>query len=139
LMTGEIPVPNVSVTCPQYVSEVSAMHAESMLFRDLLIREANASNVNFYVVNTEGLHVPGWDDKWADVDTSTMYWLSRETGGRYFPGNYVDRSLLRFDSISSNFYSLGYSPQHPEDSRYHTISVRVKNHPGYFLQHRDGY
>ena len=95
--------------------------------RNELIEEANASNVNLYIVNPEGV---------AAGDPS-MYWIARATGGVLFPGNRVEQSLRRFDTGSSNFYSLGYRPQH-DDGRYHHIAVRMKK-GNYALQYRDGY
>lgn len=96
--------------------------------RNDLIREANASNVNLYIVNPGGI---------ASGDPS-MYWIARETGGRYMPSNNVSTSLQQFDARSSNFYSLGYRAPHPDDSKYHQIEVRVKS-GHYRLQYRDGY
>jgi len=101
---------------------------EITLTRDYLIHEANASNVNFYIINPEGI---------AAGDPS-MYWIARETGGRLMPGNRVEESLRQFDTGSSNFYSLGYQPKHPDDSKYHRIHVRVKK-GHYALQYREGY
>src|SRR5437867_11397923 len=98
------------------------------LMRNSVIREANASNVNLYIINPEGI---------AAGDPS-MYWIARETGGRLMPGNNVEASLRTFDDGSSNFYSIGYRPPHPEDGAYHRIKVRVeKGH--YALHYRDGY
>lgn len=123
--------------------------------RDLLIREANASNVSFYIVNSEGL-TPAGDSSnrnnglglassiGRDMESgntnglSSMYWLARETGGRLLPGNSVDRSLRDFDQSSSSFYSLAYRPDHGDDGKYHTIKVELKR-PGYQLLYRTGY
>ena len=159
LLSSGIPMPSVSVMCPEYVSQVHALRSETVSLRDYLIREANASNVNFYVIDPRGL-LPGFfdsstDEKWAQqgsgdvfavpdkdirsADTSTLFWLATETGGHFMPGNFVDQSLREFDTASSNFYSLGYAPRHAEDGRYHKIAVRLTNRRGYSLQHRDGY
>ena len=96
--------------------------------RNSIIRDANASNVNLYLLTAGGV---------SRGDPS-MYWIARETGGRFMPGNDVAASLRRFDASSSNFYSLGYRAAHPDDGKYHRIEVRV-NHTGYRLQYRDGY
>jgi VWFA-related protein len=159
LLSSGIPMPQVGVMCPEYVSQVQAMRSETVSLRDYLIREANASNVNFYIINPEGLlpqsfaastneilaqngrgdafSVPDHDI--SPSDTSTLFWLATETGGRFMPGNFVDQSLREFNTAASNFYSLGYSPKHAEDGRYHKIAVRLTNNRGYTLQHRDGY
>ena len=109
------------------VANLSATKAITLIRNDL-IHEANASNVNLYIVNPEGV---------ATGDSS-MYWMARETGGRLFPGNRVEQSLREFDTGSSNYYSLGYSPKQTSDGRYHRIEVRVKK-GDYALQYRDGY
>jgi VWFA-related protein len=121
------------------------------LMRDVLIREANASNVSFFIVNSEGLSttVDASEGSFASSFESSMgsdnrnqlasmYWLARETGGRLMPGNSPDASMADFDRASSSFYSLAYKPAHGEDGKYHTIKVRVKQ-PGYQLQYRTGY
>ncbi|MEA2337785.1 MAG: hypothetical protein QOE82_1792 [Thermoanaerobaculia bacterium] len=122
------------------------------VLRDSLIREANALNVSFYIVNSEGL-TAGGDDSGATGTTgsvgrsmesgssnqlATMYWLARETGGRLMPGNSPEKSLTEFDQASSTFYSLAYKPTHGDDGKYHSIKVRLKQ-SGYQLQYRTGY
>jgi VWFA-related protein len=137
-------------------SSVADMARAANIMRDALIHEANASNVSFYIINSEGLSgvggdasVPGHENGRADsvgreLDAgssnplTSMYWLARETGGRLLPGNSPESSLAEFDRTSSTFYSLAYKPAHGEDGKYHTIKVRV-NHSGYQLQYRTGY
>lgn len=121
------------------------------LLRDVLIREANASNVSFFIINSEGLSATASASTGAFDSTfnssmgsnnpnqlASMYWLARETGGRLMPGNSADLSLAEFDKASSSFYSLAYKPAHGEDGKYHTINVRMKQ-PGYELHYRTGY
>ena len=118
----------------------------STVMRDYLIREANASNVSFFILNSDGL-TPG-SDAASHTDTSlsgsnpnqlaSMYWLARETGGRLMPGNSPELSLAEFDRASSSFYSLAYKPAHGDDGKYHSIKVRIK-HSGFQLQYRTGY
>ncbi len=118
---------------------------------DYLVREANASNVSLYIINTSGLRPGMWEKVDGPgtgaasetfvppTDNSSLFWMAAETGGRLLPGNNVAESLKTFDSVSSNFYSLGYRPEHDEDDKYHRIQVRL-NKPGDFhLQYRDGY
>ena len=64
--------------------------------------------------------------------------ISRETGGRFMPGNRIGESLQQFDEISANFYSLGYKPT-GDSTRYHRLKVRLKNDRGYHLQYREGF
>jgi hypothetical protein len=112
--------------------------------REMLIREANASNVNLYIINPEGLNTGARDTVAPEFapssgDTGSMYWLAAETGGRLMPGNRPEQALSQFDVSSSNYYSLGYRPSHGQDSRYHRIKVQLRNRRGYQLQYRDGY
>jgi hypothetical protein len=134
---------------------IAAAAARMTRLRNLLIHEANASNVSFYIINSEGLAAGsdasnsqsdlGFADSidrsfspGASSQLASMYWIARETGGRLMPGNYVDRSLLEFDRASSSFYSLAYKPSHGDDGKYHTIKVKMKG-SGYQLQYRTGY
>ena len=127
--------------------------------RQWLVREANVSNVSFYVINAEGYvpnnfgadeHGPG--DTFAPAFNSpgpvgsanrgsspAAFWLARQTGGQTFMGNFVDRSLRDFDVDSANFYSLAYRPDHADDGKYHSITVRLKRPGRYSLSYRRGY
>jgi VWFA-related protein len=132
-----------------HIEDVVSENAELGNMRQILVREANASNTSIYIISSEGLEmpvaqgmnpmsaapVPGTDA----IDISPMLWLAKETGGAYMPGNRIDQSLVDFDRRSATFYSLGYIPLHGDDSRYHRINVRVKKHSNYQLQYRDGY
>jgi VWFA-related protein len=110
---------------------VATMERQPMSLRNQLIREANSSNLNFYIIDPEGL---------VRIGTSgSLYWIANETGGTFMGGNSPERSLRQFDELSSNFYSLAYRPQHPEDFKYHRISVKLKKPGSYKLQYRDGY
>ncbi|HXH37387.1 MAG TPA: VWA domain-containing protein [Thermoanaerobaculia bacterium] len=126
--------------------------------RSWLIREANASDCSISVIDVEGL-IPlnmGADSRGPDFNgaafasadrglrggissTGSLFWIARETGGQSFTGNYVDKSLRDFDLATSNFYSLAYHPNHPEDNRYHSITVRLKTPGRYTLSYRNGY
>jgi VWFA-related protein len=136
-------------------ASIAARTRWATIMRDVLIREANASNVSFYIVNSEGL-IPSSDATNGDSSLgfassisrpmgtgssnqlATMYWLARETGGRLMSGNSPDKSLVEFDRASSSFYSLAYKPAHGEDGKYHSIKVVMKR-SGYQLQYRTGY
>ncbi|MEA2339588.1 MAG: hypothetical protein QOE82_3595, partial [Thermoanaerobaculia bacterium] len=71
--------------------------------------------------------------------TGSLFWVARQTGGQSYNGNFVDRSLRDFDVDSANFYSLAYRPNHGDDRRYHTITVRLKKPGRYSLTYRNGY
>lgn len=130
---------------------------------DHVVREANASDFNVYVVQAGGLQSqaaqhdvgigsaglggtlknpffgPGFSAVTDVKDLeSVSLTLALGTGGRYLPGNRVSDSLNRVDDFTSNFYSLGYRPSGPSDGQYHQIDVRAKR-PGLTIQHREGY
>jgi VWFA-related protein len=131
-LNGDFNPSDVSVCAgPSAIPSLGRLAQKLQSLRDLLIAEANASNVSFYIVNTEGLQEGPPD--------AAMYWMARETGGRLLAGNFPSLSLQQFDFASSNFYALGYRPSNPEDGRYHRIRVRVKDARGYALQYRGGY
>jgi VWFA-related protein len=107
--------------------------------RRSIVQEANASDVSFYVWNVEGLVPMGDAGSTPITDTSAVYWIAKETGGRLVTGNDAARAVQEFDTASSTFYSLGYSPAHAEDGKYHKITVRLKRKGDYGLEYRSGY
>ena len=130
---------------------------------DEMVHEANAANFNLYVVKSSGrgMIAPQHDVSnkssglnlsstnifqqgggagpidTTDVDSSSLT-LALGTGGLYLTSTETAKNLERIDSDTSNYYSLGYSPQHPEDGDYHRITVKVKK-PGLKVRHREGY
>jgi VWFA-related protein len=127
---------------------------------DEMVREANGANFTVHVINarTRGMAAPQHDVEnhssgmtganllrnlmndpidVADVDSIPLS-IALGTGGMYLPSNDVRGSLQRIDALTSNFYSLGYSPEHNGDRQYHTISVQVKR-PGVRVANRVGY
>jgi VWFA-related protein len=161
LVTGYLPIGTVSPLSrvgdgQQYDRHIQYLaHEDSRLvaYRDRLVREANASNASIYIISTEGIVetatdvgvgrdqpiIAGVAAGSSPQDTAPMYWLARETGGVFMPGNRIERSFVDFDQRSASFYSLGYRPPHPEDTGYHRLSVHVKGYRGYQLQYREGY
>jgi VWFA-related protein len=130
---------------------------------DEMVHEANAANFNLYVVKASGrgMIAPQHDVSnkssginlystnifqqgggggpidTTDVDSSSLT-MALGTGGLYLTGGETARNFERIDTDTSNYYSLGYSPHHPEDGDYHKISVKVKK-PGLKVRHREGY
>jgi VWFA-related protein len=130
---------------------------------DEMVHEANAANFNLYVVKAsgQGMIAPQHDVSnkssglnlsstnvfqqgggagpidTTDVDSSSLT-MALGTGGLYLTGSETARNFEKIDADTSNYYSLGYSPQHPEDGDYHKISVKVKK-PGVQIRHREGY
>ncbi|HEV7426063.1 MAG TPA: VWA domain-containing protein [Thermoanaerobaculia bacterium] len=160
LVTGYLPLGAVSPvdgimsdttqsTAGNHIQDLATGNRELSDLRERLVREANASNTSFYIISSEGLEVPDQQEvnrsssapreRSDAIDTSAMFWLAKQTGGAYMPGNRIDESLVDFDRRSATFYSLGYTPQHPDDTRYHRLVVRVKGHSDYQLQYREGY
>jgi VWFA-related protein len=109
--------------------------------RRSIIQEANASAVSFYIWNVEGLMPMGEIGVTSRpiTNTSAVFWIAKETGGRLVTGNDAASAVREFDTASSTFYSLGYAPQHPDDGKYHSISVRLKRKGDYALEYRSGY
>ena len=146
LVTGRLPLTtsNLINAGSRYKSAVAEGNRNIAMLRDILIREANASNTSLYILAADGLQVPGQnvgsDARGSSMaDTSAMFWVANETGGRLMPGNRIEQSLMELDRTSANFYSLGYTPTRESDRKYHRLEVRVKGHPSYRLQYRDGY
>ena len=131
------------------IHEVATQDEDIAYLRKSLVQEANVSNTSIYIISAEGLEMPVVEGvssmssqprtRSNAPDTSPMFWLAKETGGAFLPGNRMDRSLAELDRRSATFYSLGYRPSHPEDNHYHRLSALVKGHPDYRLQYRDGY
>ncbi len=130
---------------------------------DAMVREANAANFTIHVINAKarGMQAPQHDvenhssginlsanniylGKWGSdpIDTTDLdsipLSVALGTGGMYLPSANLTESIQRIDAQTSNFYSLGYTPEHSGDRRYHTIKVKVK-HPGVTVAHRVGY
>jgi VWFA-related protein len=126
---------------------------------DDVVLEANAANFALHIINAKSrrMMAPQHDSENArsgvdpsadistklsspidttDVDSSSLT-LALGTGGSYST-NYVAPSLAAVETLSSNYYSLGYTPPHEDDRRYHTIKVRVKK-SGVNVAHRQGY
>lgn len=126
------------------VNEEQANKRAMESVRRALVEEANSAGVSFFLWNVEGLQ--GADLTQAHgtnistlTNNSAEFWIANETGGRLVAGNDPAKSLQEFDTTSSSFYSLGYTPSHPDDGKYHAITVRLK-HPGnYALSYRSGY
>jgi VWFA-related protein len=121
-----------------------------------IVHEANAGNLSIYVINVRprdmaapqhdvenqawggrvGASSTGGSDI-SDVD-SAAFTLAAATGGLNFTSNVVRQSLDTLDAMTGNYYSLGYSPSHAEDGKYHAITVHLKK-PGLQAVHRRGY
>lgn len=130
---------------------------------DAMVREANAADFTIHVINARprGMQAPqhGPENRssgiqmssnriyrgdWgndpidtSDVDSAPLS-IALGTGGMYLPSTDVTESIARIDEQTSNFYSLGYTPSHTGDRRYHNIRVRAKR-DGVRVTNRVGY
>lgn len=126
---------------------------QSRRFQELAA-EANANRVTFYTIDAAGLRAASSADVQSNtpgvafidqVTTSNLQaplqLLAEQTGGEFFGnrntyGEALDRVATDFDT----YYSLGYTPAHAGDGRYHKIVVKLKKGvKGLTLRHRDGY
>jgi VWFA-related protein len=112
--------------------------------RRAIVQEANSAGVSFFLWNVEGLNGPdetqGHSSNVSPItNNSAEFWIANQTGGRLVAGNDPARSLQEFDTTSSSFYSLAYTPAHADDGKYHSISVRLKRPGNYQLAYRTGY
>ncbi|HSY47364.1 MAG TPA: VWA domain-containing protein [Thermoanaerobaculia bacterium] len=140
--------------------ELKQLRDQISQISDAMVREANGANFTVNVINarprrmaapqhdvqnhSSGIAVGALLRNFgndpidvADVDTIPLS-IALGTGGMYLPSSDLRDSLQRIDTQTSNFYSLGYSPDHNGDQQYHTISVRVKR-PGVRVANRVGY
>ncbi len=124
-------------------------------FREL-VAQANANRVTFYTLEAGGLR--GHSSVSAEsaggnaggslfeADTTHFFnlvepleMMAVDTGGRaFYNTNNIAGALADMHTDLRSFYSLGYSPAHQGDGRYHRIEVEVKVR-GAKVRHRNGY
>jgi VWFA-related protein len=140
--------------------ELKELRQQVAEISDAMVREANGANFTIHVINARprGMAAPQHSAEnhssgiavgallrnfgndpidVSDVDTVPLS-IALGTGGMYLPSGNIRESMQRIDAQTSNFYSLGYSPQHNGDRQYHTIKVRVKR-SGVRVANRVGY
>ena len=142
--------------------ELKELKTEMSKVSDEMVREANAANFTVHVINARSRtsnapqhdvinHSSGIDlspdallrgagNDPVDVadNDSVPLSIALGTGGMYLPSADIAASMRRIDTVTSNFYSLGYSPNHNGDRKYHTIRVHVSR-PGVRVANRVGY
>lgn len=124
-----------------------------------LASQANSGRVAFYTIDAGGLRVgtsaqadlsvissmPGLggfvDHIYIQNLQAPLRLLAEETGGRAIINtNDVGPDLQKIASGFDNYYSLGYSPAHTGDGRYHRIEVQLREKSkGVDLRYRTGY
>ncbi len=119
-----------------------------------LTAHANANRVTFYTIEAQGnrphdslsADSTSVDGSMIDIDgfrqlnlRESQMMMAEDTGGQaVFGTNNFDDALDRVAEDLKSFYSLGYTPAHRGDGRYHTIEVRLKR-KGLRVRHRAGY
>jgi Ca-activated chloride channel family protein len=80
------------------------------------------------------------------VDMNILKEFAADSGGRAFPvsddtlggkNSQFERILDQIAAELRNQYTVGYYPAHPDDGRFHSISVRTRY--GYYVRARRGY
>jgi VWFA-related protein len=143
--------------------QMEQLRLEMAKIVDTMVREANAANFTIHVVNAKGrgMQAPQHDVEnrssginlsgqglylgggggdqidTTDLDSIPLS-VALGTGGMYLPSANLTESIKRIDTQTANFYSLGYTPEHNGDRRYHTIKVRVRKR-GVTVANRVGY
>jgi VWFA-related protein len=121
-----------------------------------LAAQANANRITFYTIDAAGLRTyssisaetqtAGQPGQGVFVDSiqisnlqTPLQMLAEKTGGvAVINANIVTPQLEKIASDFSSYYSLGYTPTHYGDGRYHKIEVKVKR-KGLRVRHREGY
>jgi len=118
-----------------------------------LAAQANANRVTFYTIDAGGLRVysatsaenqnAGQGVYIDQINISNMQsslqMMAEKTGGLYvINANEVLPQLDKIAADFTTFYSLGYTPPHSGDGRFHKISVKVKR-KGVTVRCREGY
>ena len=133
------------------ISESSEFDASRRL--EELAAQANANRVTFYTIDAGGLRV--YSATSAENATagqgvyidqikisnlqSSLQMMAEKTGGIYIIN--ANEVLPHLDKIAADFttfYSLGYTPPHVGDGRFHKITVKVKR-KGITVRCREGY
>ncbi|BCW92119.1 MAG: hypothetical protein KatS3mg007_0013 [Thermoanaerobaculum sp.] len=122
-----------------------------------LVRAANSTGFQLYVINTRGLESPlrlhdvenrqlgmvknvgsfTAPPETSDPETAPLT-LVQGTGGLYLRSNQIEKPLTKVLEDTATYYSLGYAPKHPPDRQFHSIAVKVQR-AGVKVRHRLGY
>jgi VWFA-related protein len=121
-----------------------------------LAAQANGNRITFYTIDAAGLRTyssvsaenqtAGQPGQGVFIDSiqisnlqTPLQMLAEKTGGMaVINANIVTPQLEKIASDFNSFYSLGYTPTHYGDGRYHKIEVKVKR-KGLQARHREGY
>jgi VWFA-related protein len=121
-----------------------------------LTAQANANRITFYTIDAAGLRTfssisaetqtagqPGQGVFLDSIQISNLQtplqMMAEKTGGvAVINSNIVTPQLEKIAADFNSYYSLGYTPTHYGDGRYHKIEVKVKG-KGLKARHREGY
>jgi len=118
-----------------------------------LTSSANANRISFYTLDAGGLRIStnvsvedalpsasSFVDQiyWGNLQGTIQMMAERTGGTAIINTNDPTKGLQVVAEDFRNYYSLGYSPSHGGDGRYHKVEVRTKN-KDYVVRHRDGY
>ena len=121
-----------------------------------LTAQANANRITFYTIDAAGLRTHssvsaenatgGSPGQGIYVDSvqisnlqSPLQMIAERTGGiAVINSNIVTPQLEKIAGDFNSYYSLGYTPTHYGDGRYHKIEIKLKR-KGLRARHRDGY
>ena len=133
------------------ISESSEFDSSRRL--EELAAQANANRVTFYTIDAGGLRVYSATSaenqnagQGVYIDQinisnlqSSLQMMAEKTGGLYvINANDVLPHLDKIAADFTTFYSLGYTPPHVGDGRFHKITVKVKR-KGVTVRCREGY
>ena len=140
---------------PRQASLIDAREFDaSRSFRELA-NLANSNRVSFYTLDAAGVRlsmagdverggssaglVSAFDAAFTNNVQNPLRYLAGTTGGRAILNtNNPFTALERLATDADNYYSLGYTPSHSGDGRYHRIEVKVAR-KGVEVRHREGY
>jgi VWFA-related protein len=125
-----------------FVSEGFTQQVDDV--RDLY-QAASRANVAFYPLDPRGLTMSNGRTTGAQImsglvsDRDAMETLASETGGRAIvQKNDIAAALGQVIRDSRAYYLIAYESPHPDDGKFHKVTVRVK-HPRVTVFARNGY
>jgi VWFA-related protein len=123
-----------------------------------LTQLANSNRVSLYTIDAAGLRAsttnsasssgistPGLsvlvDAIYINNLQAPLRFMAEQTGGQAIVNsNRVGPALAKVGRDFDTYYSLGYTPGHSGDGKYHKITVRLKDQrKGVKIRHREGY
>lgn len=139
---------------PNLISPITNQGRYGMVryFNELGAR-ANAGRVTFYPISAQAFRgLDGMDPSMREIEAApggralaagemelSLFSVAAATGGKVLPNSgLLEEKLVETVENVDASYSLGYSPAHVGDGRYHRFKVEVKRE-GVKVRHREGY